>query len=190
MEYFRRYLIFLRRHENLNEMKFKVSTMTLIASIVGIILGFLMDWLLPHGYFTNMFRGMLAVASGFALFSFSYLEAVRRSDKKLSVDRFYKTTRARFSHKQRVNFSIAVGAIVAAFVLLSNAEGLSFTFKAILAIFITLVLIAFSRRNRSEFIKEIHEIPDIRDLEHQVDKRKSAEKRKKKANDKTKKRKL
>lgn len=187
MEYFRRYLIFLRKHENLNELKFKVSTMTLIASIVGIILGFLMDLLLPHGYFTNMFRGVLAVATGLTLFSFSYLASVKRTDKKISSDRFYKTARARFSHRQRVNFSIAVGSIVLAFVLLSNSEGLSFTLKAILAVFITLVLIAFSRQNRSEFIKDIHEIPDVRDLEHKATMVKSAEKRKSKSNDKPKK---
>lgn len=184
MEYFRRYLVFLRRYENEGLYKMKVSTMALIASLVGIILGFLMDWLLPHGYFTNMFRGTLAVATGLILFSFSYLFAVDKANNKLVTDRYYKTVRERFSHRQRVNFSIAVGVLIASFILLSSADGLLFTLKAILAVFLIFTLIAFSRRNRSEFIKEIHEIPDIRDLETQRNRKMLAKERESKADKK------
>lgn len=180
MEYFRRYLIFIRKHENINDMKLKVSTMALIASLVGITLGFLMDWLLPHEYFSNMFRGIVSLITGFALFSFSYLISIKVSSKRLMEDRYYKTVRKRFSYRQRVNFSIAVGVLVASFILLSSSTGLSYTLKASLAIFIVFVLVAFSRRNRSEFIKQIHEIPDVRDLETNSKRKKAAQRRKEK----------
>lgn len=188
MEYFRKYLITLRKYENLNQFSLKVSTMMLIASLVGILLGFLMDLFLPHEYFTNMLRGVIAVATGFTLFSFSYLFSVKRTHKKMSMDRFYKTARERFSHRQRVNFSIAVGTLTLAFIMLSSNSGLVFTLKSILAVFVGFILVAFCRRNRSEFIKGVHEIPDIRDLEKQKERREQAQIRQHKTKKKEKKR--
>lgn len=189
MEYLRRYLIFLRKTENDNPYKMKISTIALIVSLVGISLGLLMDLLLPHGYFTNMFRGSLAVATGFSLFSYSYLLSVKRTREKTIADSYYKTPRERFSYRQRVNFSIATGVLVSSFVMLSSNEGLSFTLKSILAIFIIFVLVTFSRRSRSEFIKDIHEIPDIRDLQKIKEEKGKAERRKDKIKEKTEKKK-
>lgn len=165
MEYFRRYLIFLRRKENEDNLLMRMSTTMLIASLVGIFIGVIFDWLIPHSYFPNMIRGVIAVVSGFTLFSYSYLMAVKWSDKRIAKDRYYKPTRERFSHRQRVNFSIAVGVLIVLFIMLSKSYGLTFTLKSIVAVYLAFVLTAFSRRNRNEFIKDIYEIPDIRDLE-------------------------
>lgn len=165
MEYLRRYLIFLRRKENEDNLLMRISTVMLIASLVGILIGILMDWLIPHSYFPNMIRGVIAVVSGFTLFSYSYLAAVKFSSRRLDKDRYYKTMRERFSHRQRVNFSIAIGVLIVSFIMLSKGYGLTFTLKSIIAIYLTFVLVSFSRRNRNEFIKDIYEIPDIRDLE-------------------------
>lgn len=178
MEYFRKYLIYLRREENLQLYKLNVSTMMLIASLVGISLGFILDLLLPHNFLVNMIRGIIALLTGISLFSFSYLFTVKRTDQKLLKDRFYQTMRQRFSFRQRVNFSIVVGVFIASFILLGKNESLIFTFKSSIAVFVSIVLIAFCRRRRSEFIKGIYEIPDIRDLEDLKEKKKKAEMRK------------
>lgn len=175
MEYLRNYLIFLRRKENEN-LKMKPSIFMLLVSLVGISIGFLLDYLLPHSYFTNMLRGVVSVATGAALFSFSYLCAVKLGNKKMAEDRFYQTMRERFSHKQRINFSIAIGAFAFGFILLSGDASLIFTLKSSLAFFVGLSLITFSRKNRSEFIKGIYEIPDVRDLEASKEKKAIVEK--------------
>lgn len=185
MEYLRNYLIFLRKTENDNPYKMKISTMALIASLVGISLGFIMDLLFPHEYFTNMIRGAIAVASGFSMFSFGYLFSYKKSREKSLADSYYKSPRERFSYRQRVNFSIASGVLISSFVMLSSNEGLTFTLKSILAIFIIFSLITFSRRSRREFIKDIHEIPDIRDLQKVKEERNKAQRRKEKLTEKT-----
>lgn len=180
MEYFRRFLIALRREENDNNYKFKVSTMALMVSLFGIFAGILLDVLLPFSYFPNMLRGVIAVITGVALFIISYLKATDFSNKKMQKDRYYRKVRERLSFRQRVNFSIAIGILLALFIMLSSNEGVMFTFKSILVIFLTIVLVAFCRRSRSEFIKGIYEIPDIRDLEAEKEQnKKKAERRSK-----------
>lgn len=178
MEYLRNYLIFLRRRENM-EVKMKPSLFMLLVSVSGIAIGFLLDYLLPHGYFTNMLRGVVSVATGSALFSFGYLSAVQISKERIAKDRFYQTMRERFSHKQRINFSIALSVIIASFILLSGGEGIMYTFKSTIAIAFIWTLVAFSRRNRNEFIKEIYEIPDVRDLKSKREKKEIIDKLKK-----------
>lgn len=179
MEYLRSYLIFLRRKEN-EETKMKTSIVLLLTSLGGILLGFLLDLILPHQYFINMLRGVVSVIAGSALFSFGYLYVVKIGDKKISEDRYYQTLRERFSHKQRINFSIALSVIVISFILLSGSDGLAFTLKSTLSVTAILSLVAFSRKNRSEFIKEIYEIPDVRDLEAKKEKKAIIDKMKKK----------
>lgn len=179
MEYLRNYLIFLRKREN-GDSKMKPSMFMLLVSTAGILIGILLDFIVPHGYFTNMLRGVVSVATGSALFSFSYLCAVKFSRGKVAKDRFYQSMRERFSHRQRINFSIAIGVIVASFILLSGSEGILFTLKTTLSIFVILSLIAFTRKNRSEFIKEIYEIPDVRDLDSKKHKKELIDKIKKK----------
>ena len=164
METLRKYLISLRKFDN-EGLFGNMTIFLLIISIIGILLGFTFDILLPINFFLNMLRGVVAIISGIALFSFGYLYTSKRSVERRRHDRYYQTVRERFSYRQRVNFSIALGSIASLFVLLGKPSSPLFTFKAILLISIAFTLIAFSRRLREEFIKDIHEIPDLRDLE-------------------------
>ena len=165
MEYFRNYLIFIRKKENTDSSKIKFSNQLLIISIVGVLLGILVDILLGFSHIFNSFRGIIAIITGVSLFTYGYIKKNARDQKKVSEDRFYLRIRERFSHKQRVNISIVIAAISAGVILLSEFD-LFYTFKSALFVFSILTLVAFSRKRRSEFIKGINNLPDIRDLKN------------------------
>lgn len=175
MEYLRKYLIFIRKTENLNKHKMKLSVFSLLIGIIGLILGVAFDALLPFEYFSNMLRGAIALITGFAFFTFSYLKSIDYSKKKLLDDRYYQKVRERFSFRQRANLSIVLGMIVGIYVFVTAKEGLMFTFNSSLSIFFIFVLLAFSRRRRNEFIKDVFEIPDVRDLEKETKRKKKKE---------------
>lgn len=179
MEYFRAFLIELRRRENeKKETQLLFSTKLLIIGIVGIIAGITLDLLLPFNFIFNMFRGVIANITGVATFSYSYILANKIGRDRLSKNQYYKTFRKRLSYRQRVNVSIFLGAITALFVLLSSQYAIVFTFKSSVAIFVALSLITFSRRDRNEFLKNIYDIPDLKDIEFLKKKSDKREKKK------------
>lgn len=164
MEYFRRYLIQIRRFQN-EGLFWNLPLLFLIISIIGLTIGLIVDLFVPFNYVSNMFRGVIAIITGITMFSSSYLYTSNRRDKILIVDRYYKSVRERFSYKQRLNFSILVGTLSFLFVILGDKNSVIFTLKSSLFIFLILTLTAFTRRLRDEFIKDIFDIPDLRDLE-------------------------
>lgn len=170
MEYLRRYLIFARKSENRGLYKWKFSTIMLSLSIIGILIGFLLDYLLPFGYFPNMLRGIISLVTGFFLFTFGYLKMNSYTEMKVSKDELYQRMRERLSFKQRVNFSIVLGAITVAFLAIGDLDNW-YTFRSILSIFVAITLISFCRRRRSEFVKDVNEIPDFRDARQEHIKR-------------------
>lgn len=172
MEYLRKYLIYVRKTENLNPYKMKLSIFTLFLGIFGIMIGVLLDAVLPFSYFPNTLRGIIALITGATMFTFSYLKAVSYSTKKVREDRYYQKTRERFSYRQRANLSIVLGMILTIYVFITAQEGLMFTFNSSFAVFSMLVLLSFARRRRSEFIKDVYEIPDTRDLEKETRRKK------------------
>lgn len=165
MEYFRKYLIMIRREDNKVDLKPALSIRLLIVSMFGVVIGVLLDVLLPFNFFTNMIRGLIANIVGLSSASYLFLMATKIRKERIKKDQYYKPIRKRFSYRQRVNFSIMIGGITSLFVLLSGKPSAIYTLKAAISIQVVLTLIAFSRRDRSEFLKNIYEIPDIRDLE-------------------------
>lgn len=164
MEYFRKFLIFLRQKDN-SDMKPDFITRLALVSIASILLGFFVDFLFPFNFVLNGLRGFIVHLTGLSLFSFSYLASLRYSKYKLKNDRYYQKVRKRFSYRQRMNISVVLGSIAGLFVFLSTGENLAFTITSSLFVFMVLVLVAFSRRYRDEFLKDVYEIPDVRDLE-------------------------
>lgn len=164
MEYFRKFLIFLRRKDN-TEMTPAFIVRLGITGVLSIAIGVVMDSFLPFNFVLNGLRGFVANLTGFSLYSLAYLISIRYSKNKLKDDRYYLTVRKRFSYRQRMNISIVLGTISGLFVFLTTRENFAFTLTSSFLIFTALVLIAFSRRNRDEFLKDIYEIPDVRDLE-------------------------
>ena len=170
MEYFRQFLVFLRKKDN-EEMNPNFITRLAITACLSIGVGILIDVLLPFNFLLNGLRGFVANLTGFSTYSITYLISLRYKRKKKAEDRNYETVRKRFSYRQRLNISLIVGTISAWFVLMSNKENFSFTLTSALLIYILLIIIAFARRNRNEFIKGIYELPDTRDLEFMTSKK-------------------
>lgn len=164
MEYFRQFLVFLRKKDN-EELSPNFITRLAITACLSILAGILIDILIPFNFLLNGIRGFIANLTGFSAYSITYLISLRYKRKKKAEDRYYEPVRKRFSYRQRLNISLIVGTISAWFALMSNKENFSFTLTSAFLIYILLVLIAFSRRNRNEFIKSIYELPDTRDLE-------------------------
>lgn len=164
MEYFRKYLILIRKYDN-TEMKPLFIIRMLILVTLGIVGGVLMDKLLPFNFFFNMIRGVFAVITGISSASYALVISSRLRRNKYIQDRHYLPLRKRFSFRQRTNFSIIIGGFIFMFILLSNKSNLVFTLKTSISIFLGIILIAFARKDRNEFLKDIYNIPDIRDLE-------------------------
>ena len=165
MEYFRRALIELKRRDNKDPESNKFRLILGASAIASLAIGILLDTLLPFNFILNGIRGFFAMSTALSSYALAYLISVDYSTKKRSEDRYYLMVRKRFSHKQRVNISIVTGAFVTLFVAFATRENFTFTMLSSFLIFTAVTLIAFVRRNRSEFIKDIYEIPDVRDVE-------------------------
>lgn len=165
MEYFRRALIELKRRDNKDPESNKFRLILGISAVASFAIGILLDTLLPFNFILNGIRGFFAMSTALSSYALAYLISVDYSTKKRSEDRYYLMVRKRFSHRQRVNISIVAGVFVGVFVAFATRENFTFTMLSSFLIFTVVTLIAFSRRNRSEFIKDIYEIPDVRDVE-------------------------
>lgn len=165
MEYFRRALIELKRQDNKDPESNKFRLILGVSAIASLAIGILLDTLLPFNFILNGIRGFFAMSTALSSYALAYLISVDYSTKKRSEDRYYLMVRKRFSHRQRVNISIVTGAFVTVFVAFATRENFTFTMLSSFLIFTAVTLIAFVRRNRSEFIKDIYEIPDVRDVE-------------------------
>ena len=165
MEYFRRALIELKRRDNKDPESNKFRITLGVIAIISLTIGILLDTLLPFNFILNGIRGFFAMSTALSSYALAYLISVDYSTKKRSEDRYYLMVRKRFSHRQRVNISIVTGAFVTVFVAFATRENFTFTMLSSFLIFTAVTLIAFVRRNRSEFIKDIYEIPDVRDVE-------------------------
>lgn len=163
MPYFRRYLIALRRANN-DGLFWNLPMFLGGLSVLAILLSILIDFLLPFNYFTNALKGFVAVGLGIMLFSSLYLFSSMSTEAKIENDRYYNPIRDRFSNKQRVNISIVIITIGGFVLLVSDPKSPIFTLKSGLFITLTLVMIAFARKQREEFLKDIYEIPDYRDM--------------------------
>lgn len=171
MEYFRRYLVFIRKQDNKTNLRPAFAGRLLIISIISIIIGVLLDIFMPFNFFLNMIRGIIANVAGWSVASYVYLMAVRVRRHKIKLDKYYQPLRKRFSYTQRINISIMMGVFISIFILLSGNPSPIYTLKAAIFILIIILLVIFSRRDRSEFLKNIYNIPDVRDLEFMSNKR-------------------
>ena len=165
MEYFRRAKKKKKRRDNKDPESNKFRITLGVIAIISLAVGILMDTLLPFNFILNGIRGFFAMSTALSSYALAYLISVDYSTKKRSEDRYYLMVRKRFSHRQRVNISIVTGAFVTLFVAFATRENFTFTMLSSFLIFTAVTLIAFVRRNRSEFIKDIYEIPDVRDVE-------------------------
>lgn len=165
MEQIRKYILFLRKKDNQDNLKPAFAIRLLLVALASFLVSLLVDNFLPFNYWINMIRGVLACVLGLSFSSFVYIMSLRESDKRKSRDRYYLPVRRRFSYRQRVNLSIVLGIVLLILSFLGSKQDGIYTLKSSLIISSIFLLLTFVRRHRNEFIKDIYEIPDIRDLE-------------------------
>lgn len=171
MELFRKYLILLRKTDNTINLPTKItfSGWLLIAFILSSAIGVILDITIPFNHFLNGLRGVIAVFAAGTGFSFLHIYQSNVLDARIAKDEFYKPFKKRLSYNQRFNLSLIVGGVTTAFVLFSGHPSPTYTLKATLGIIIFLLLLDFAKRDRSEFLKSVYDIPDVRDLRFQSD---------------------
>ena len=165
MEYFRYFLILLRKQDNREDLKPSFSSIVWATIAVSTVLSLTVDRFLPFNFIFNMLRGVIANILGFSVFAIVYLLIVKTRKKRLSKDKYYIPVRKRLSYRQRTNLSVLLGSVVLLFILLSGKPGAIYTIKGALSISVLVLLLAFSRKGRDEFIKKAYELPDIKDMD-------------------------
>lgn len=164
MIYFRRMLLFIRRMNN-KEMKPDFPGRLFIVAIVGTLLGVIIDTLLPFNFFINAIRGIIANIVGFSLFGFIYSILLIQRRVIMKNNSLYVPLRQRFSFNQRVNISIVFSTIILFLMAISGSESSIYTLKGSVLIFSILMIILFVRKDRTEYLKDVYDIPDVRDIE-------------------------
>jgi len=180
MEYFRGFLILIRRKENTNEKKLSFKGQLLLVFLLSFLIGSLVDFFLPFNFILNLIRGIISLTQGLSLFSYMYLLWKAYRNQKEKEDTTYLSVRKRFTFRQRKNISILIGVSSLILIIINTNPNPLYTIKSSLVIVIWLILLAFSRRERSEFIKDVYDIPDPRDLEFMNREKKIKKKKKKK----------
>ena len=155
----------LRREDNKVDMKPRFRIRLLVLSLVSLIIGVIVDILLPFNYGVNTVRGVIAIIMAVSLFSLGYLISTSITAENMSRNSIYVPFKNRFSYKQRTNLSILMGIVVVVFVLLGGNPSPIYTIKASIAVIAGLSIVTFLRKGRNEFIKSVYDMKDVRDID-------------------------
>lgn len=162
MEYFRKFLTFLRKEHNTKGNKyFKTWGSVLLVSLIA---GVLVDIFVPFGAWWNLIRTCILVPLATAIFAVGYAISLNLHRMR-STDPTWKPYRTRFSPLWRMRISAIVGTI--AFVLIYAAgESPVFTLFSSLMLAVGLTLVSFMRKTAQEQKRENLGIPDARDVSY------------------------
>lgn len=162
MEYFRKFLTFLRKEHNTKGNKyFKTWGSVLLVSLIA---GVLVDIFVPFGAWWNLIRTCILVPLATSIFAVGYAISLNLHRMR-STDPNWKPYRTRFSPLWRMRISAIVGTI--AFVLIYAAgESPVFTLFSSLMLAVGLTLVAFMRKTAQEQKRENLGIPDARDVSY------------------------
>lgn len=157
MNYFRKFLIFLRQQKNTNLKTFTLAIIGILISFIAI--GVLTDIYLPWNYFINTVRCIFLLVIGLAVFSLVYVYLPENKD--------YKILKARetLSFKQRLNLSLLIWFVIIILDLILVKPGnLTYTISGSIVCAISLGLITFIRPTYDETKKFENNLTDERDV--------------------------
>jgi len=174
MDYFRKFLTFLRKGTNTQGRAYfyRWGAVALVA-ITGSIL---VDLFVPFGAWWNLIRTVILVPLSVSLFAVGYgisliLHRMRSTDPN------WQPYRTRFSPLWRMRISAIVGALALVMVYAAG-ESPVFTLLSSFLLAVGLALVAFMRRTSQELKREKLGIPDSRDVSYDSEVRKLQESRK------------
>ena len=157
MNYFRKFLIYLRQQRNTNLKMFTLVTLGIITAFVAI--GVLTDIYLPWNYFINTARCIFLLVIGLAIFSVIYVYMPENKDYKILK------LRELLSFKQRLNLSLLIWFIIIILDLILVKPGsASYTMSGSVVFSISLGLLTFIRPTYEETKRFENNLIDERDI--------------------------
>lgn len=174
MDYFRKFLTFLRKGYNTRGRKYFYLW-------GGILLGALaasvaVDVLVPFGAWWNLIRTAVLVPLALSIFAVGYAVSLGLHRMR-SADPNWRPYRTRFSPLWRMRISAIVAALGLVLVYASGESPVFTLFSSVL-LATGLALLAFMRRTSQEMKRESLGIPDARDVSYDSEVRKLQETRK------------
>lgn len=174
MEYFRKFLTFLRRGFNTRGKKyFYLWGSILVAALAASIL---VDLFVPFGAWWNLIRTAVLVPLSLSIFAIGYAIGLTLHRMR-STDPEWKPYRTRFSPLWRIRIA-AIVAAVGLVLVYAAGESPVFTLFSSVLLAIGLALLAFVRRTSTELKREKLGIPDARDVSYDSEVRRLQEARK------------
>lgn len=175
MDYFRKFLTFLRKGTNTKGMSYFYlwGSIALVATASSVFV----DLFVPFGAWWNLIRTVILVPLSVSIFAVGYgisliLHRMRSKDSS------WRPYRTRFSPLWRMRISAILGALGLVLVYASNESPVFTLFSSVL-LALGLALVAFMRRTSQELKREKLGIPDSRDVSYDSEVRKLQESRKK-----------
>lgn len=174
MDYFRKFLTYLRKQYNTKGKGFFFVWGSIL--LVTTLSGILIDVFLPFGSGWNLVRTVVLIPLSVSLFAVGYgiglfLHYMKRTDPN------WTPYRLRFSPMWRMRISAIVGAAAFLLVYASN-ESWFFTLFSSSVLSVGFALIAFMRQTTEERKREKLGIPDARDVNYDSEVKKLQQKRK------------
>lgn len=161
---FRKFLVRIKREYNTNAKK--LYAISLLASIVGILIGTVLDLYVPFNSVGNIFRTLTLLPTMTAMFIFGYAVSLYLHNKKINEDPNWVPYRSRLSPTWRRRFALIVGALILLGIY-ANEQSIGYTPLSSVFAAIIIALVAFIRTTREEAQREELNIPDSRDLRYE-----------------------
>lgn len=161
--FFRKALVRIRKEYNTNRTKLFIYSG--LATLAAIIIGALLDTLLPFESWANIIRSFVLIPSAVSIFVFGYSISLLLHYRKIQQNPEWTPFRMRMSPTWRNRFSIVIGALM--FVLIyANGFSVGYTFISSVFVAITIGLFAFMRTTQAEKARSEFDIPDARDINY------------------------
>ena len=174
MEYFRKFLTFLRKGFNTRGRKYFYLWGGILA--VALAASILVDIFVPFGAWWNLIRTAVLVPLSVSIFAIGYAVGLALHRMR-STDPEWRPYRTRFSPLWRIRIA-AIVAAVGLVLVYAAGESPVFTLFSSVLLAIGLALLAFVRRTSTELKREKLGIPDARDVSYDSEVRRLQETRK------------
>jgi hypothetical protein len=171
---FRKFLVRIRKEYNTN--RNRLFLYSGIALLVAALAGVAADAFIPFNGLWNALRTLILVPTALGLFVFGYAISLELHYRKIANDPEWVPFRMRFSPTWRRRISAIVAAFALVFVY-ANGYRIGYTFISSIFVAVIIAIFAFLRTTRDESKREEFNIPDARDTNYEIHRRRLAAER-------------
>lgn len=174
MIFFRKFLVRIRKEYNTQRRRLFI--LSGISTVVFILIGCVLDWILPFSGLFNVVRSIVLIPTAISMFVLMYSISLVFHYAREAANKDWVPYRLRFSPTWRRRISAVVGAVM---IVLVYANGFRIGYTAVSSLFVAvaLALLTFMRTTNDENTREKLNLPDSRDLKYQQHMEKLADQR-------------